>query len=122
MLCSLLRFSCRKTVHQQLRTTIGNTIPGHFHKVSLGGSGEEQKHIYRVSQKTWTFFQTCIIPLFIKESFQNFVWSWRNNKNSIYSSSQTGSDIIMMSNCIYDVIIFFIRIVVNTYGINWKNH
>ena len=32
------------------------------------------KNIYRVSQKTWTFFEIGIIPLFIKESFQNFVW------------------------------------------------
>ena len=28
---------------------------------------------YRVSQKTWTFFEIGIIPLFIMESFQNFV-------------------------------------------------
>ena len=29
--------------------------------------------------KTWTFFEIGIIPLFIKNSFQNFVWLKQNN-------------------------------------------
>ena len=35
--------------------------------------------VYRVSKKTWTFFEIGIIPLFFKESFQNFVWVKQNN-------------------------------------------
>ena len=34
----------------------------------------EARAMYRVSKKTWTFFEFAIIPLIIKESFQNFVW------------------------------------------------
>ena len=30
---------------------------------------------YRVSKKTWTFFEIDIISLIFKESFPNFVWS-----------------------------------------------
>ena len=37
---------------------------------------EEEKNIYHTGclKKTWTFFEIGIIPLFIKESSQNFVW------------------------------------------------
>ena len=64
------------------------------------------RNTYRVS-KTWTCFETDIIPLFINESFQNFLWLLQNDTpllwgNSIHSISSTGNDIIMTSNYFYD--------------------
>ena len=32
-------------------------------------------------KKAWTFFVIGIIPLFIKESFQNFVWLKQNDSS-----------------------------------------
>ena len=55
----------------------------------------------------WTFSEIGIISLFIKGSFQNFVWLWQN-----YSSLLWGRFYIMTSNRI-DAIFFFIRIVEN---------
>ena len=43
-------------------------------KACTNSSGLKKSGTYRVSKKTWTFFEIGIIPLFIKESFQNFVW------------------------------------------------
>ena len=40
-----------------------------------------------------------------------------SGEDSIYSSTSTGSDVIMTSDCICDIILFFIRIVENTNGI-----
>ena len=39
-------------------------------------------------------------------------------EDSIYSNTSTGSDVIMMSNCIYDI--FFFHTVENTIGIKWN--
>ena len=63
-------------------------------------------------KKTWTFFEIGIIPLFIKESLQNFVWLQQNDsslcsgEDFIYNNTSTGSDVIMTSNCIYVIILF----------------
>ena len=38
----------------------------------------------------------------------------------MYSSTSTGSDVIMTSNCTYDIIMFFIHAVENTNGISEK--
>ena len=40
-----------------------------------------------------------------------------SDEDSIFSSTSTGSDVIMTSDCIYDIILFFIRTVENTNGI-----
>ena len=63
-------------------------------------------------------FDIGIIPLFIKESFQILydrskmilLCTW---EDSIYSSTSTGSDIILTSNCTYDIIFFHCKSVVN---------
>ena len=41
-------------------------------------------------------------------------------EDSMYSSTSTGSDVIMTSNCTFDIIVF-IRTVENTNGIKRKN-
>ena len=40
-----------------------------------------------------------------------------SGEDSIHSSTSTGSHVIMTSDCIYDIILFFIRTVENTNGI-----
>ena len=45
-----------------------------------------------------------------------------SGEDPIYSISSTGSDVIMTSNCIYFVFVFFIRTVEMTNGIKRKNN
>ena len=45
-----------------------------------------------------------------------------SGEDSIYSSSSTGYDVIMMSNCIYGVIIFSSSLFDKTSGIKCKNN
>ena len=69
-------------------------------------------HIYGVSKKTWTFFEIGIIPLFIKESLQNFVWLKQNDsslcsgEDSVNNNTSTASDVTMTSNFICVIILF----------------
>ena len=35
--------------------------------------GDLYINVYRVSQKTWTFFESAIAPSFMDETFQNFL-------------------------------------------------
>ena len=43
-----------------------------------------------------------------------------SGEDSIYSSSSTGSDVIMISNCIYDVIIFSYALLKTQLALNIK--
>ena len=62
-------------------------------------------------KKTWSLFKTGIIPLFIKQAFQilyrySKIILLCSGEDPVYSSSSTGSDVIMMSDYIYDIIMF----------------
>ena len=67
--CRLLFGSYRIKAEQRgnIRSVVLSPFSPRIHGYRLGS-------IYRVSKKTWTFFEIGIIPLFIKESFQNFIW------------------------------------------------
>ena len=64
---------------------------------------------YRVSKKTWTYFEVGIISLSRNLSKilygKNKMILLCSGKDFIYSSTSTGSG-VMASNCIYDIILF----------------
>ena len=81
---------------------------------------------YRVSKKTWTFFEIGIIPLFIKASFQNYVWLEQNDSSLLWgrvykNSTSTGSDVTMTSNYLWHYLVF-IRTVENINEITRENN
>ena len=76
-------------------------------------------HMYRVSQNKRGPFLKLVEFLYLSKN-QSEILSGSSKiillcsgKDFIYTSTSTGSDVIMTSNCIYDIIFFFICTVEN---------